>query len=323
MSESTEQASAGNAAAPKAELQSLLKPRRIAVEVIGFLIGAALLTWCIWSAVEDGDWRRLASADPKLILGMAGCSIISLLINGAIFWIVIRPVKPLRLRDMELLNLVTSVLNYAPIRAGLIARVAYHLRVDRLSLLTIGAWLAAIACTLGLVMGAVLAAVLLRGRLDWITAAIIGVLIVGGALITRSLMHVPLVQAQGRGLHVMLRDNAALWGALGLRLIDIAAWTGRMGCAIAILGLPLDGSQVALLAVVAIAMSLVPLGRLGYREAGVALFASYLSMSNDELGKAAEQLALIESAGEAIVAIPLGALALLWYRHRWRLAAQG
>jgi hypothetical protein len=30
-----------------------------------------------------------------------------------------------------------------------------------------------------------------------------------------------------------------------------------------------------------------------------------------------QALALVESAGEALVFIPLGALALLWYRKRW------
>jgi hypothetical protein len=55
----------------------------------------------------------------------------------------------------------------------------------------------------------------------------------------------------------------------------------------------------------------------GYREAGVAFFAQFLGMSGTDFDAARSQLALVESAGEAIVAIPLGAMALLWYRSRW------
>src|SRR5688572_3352180 len=126
--------------------KSLLSPGKMAMQVLGFALGVALLTWCISEAVKGGGegWSKLRNAPGSLVAGLIGCTVVSLAANGALFWIVVRPVHPLRLGHMQLLNLVTSVLNYAPIRAGLIARVAYHLRVDRMSLMLIGGWFAAI-----------------------------------------------------------------------------------------------------------------------------------------------------------------------------------
>ncbi len=127
----------------------------------------------------------------------------------------------------------------------------------------------------------------------------------------------------------MLRDPMSLWGAALLRLVDIAAFTGRMGAAISILGLTLPGSHLVMLAMVALVASLIPLGRLGFREWAVALAAARLSAFGADPGsiesfasfEAWAQLALVESAGEASVVIPAGAVALLWYRQRWRRGA--
>jgi hypothetical protein len=300
--------------------RQMLKPRRLIVEALGFLVGLALLIWCISEAVKGGDWDRVLHADPFLIAGLMLCTIVSLLANGAIFWLTVQPISPLRLRDMVLLNLVTSVLNYAPIRAGLIARIAYHLRVDRLTLVQIGAWLAAVGITLAATIGAVVAATLLRPELDWLWALLLAATLAAGGLLLGAVSRRPVVSRLTRGMEQMLARPACLWGAIGLRLIDVAAFAGRMACAVAILDLPLDARQSLLLAMATIVLTLFPLGRVGYREAGVALAASFIGMGGEEFDAARSQLALVESAGEAMVAIPLGAASLLWYRARWKAA---
>lgn len=304
---------------------SLFSPRKLVTQLAGFALGLALLAWVIKRAIDKASdvgpdeptgWDRLREADPWLIAGLLGCTLLSLVANGALFWVVIRPFAPLKLRHMQLLNLVTSVLNYAPLRAGLIARVAYHLRVDRLGLITIGAWFAAIGFTLVLTLGSVVLATFLRPSFDWLWMLLVAGQLVIGGLLTRMFMRLPIVQKHGRGMHLMLADNGALWGAMALRLVDVAAFAGRMACAVAILDLALSFREILLLSIAAIAASLFPLGRVGYREAGVAAMASILGMNNITAGQSS-QLALIESAGEALVNIPLGAACLLWYRARW------
>ncbi len=105
------------------DISSLLAPKKLLTQIVGFLIGIALLGWCISIAIKGGDWERIFSANPLLVLGLCGCTIVSLVVNGTMFWLVIRPVHRVGLGEMQWLNMVTAILNYAPIRAGLIARV--------------------------------------------------------------------------------------------------------------------------------------------------------------------------------------------------------
>jgi hypothetical protein len=298
------------------------------MQIAGFALGLALLIWCIVGAARGGDWSAVARAPLHLVLGLIVCTLTSLVANGTIFWLVIRPVQPLTWHHMLLLNVTTAVLNYAPIRAGLIARVAYHLKVDRMPVVIMGGWFAAIGYTTVIALGVVVVATLLKQyyELSWVSciAIVIGQIVamgfvtIGSITAAQMFMSPEFVQRVGRGMHRMLRQPVQLWGALVLRLVDIGAFMGRMWCAAAIIGLDqkLTGTQFALLGVTALVMTLFPLGRVGYREAGVALVAPYL-VGIDNIDAALKQLALLESAGEAIVAIPLGSLALLWYRKRW------
>jgi hypothetical protein len=297
----------------------MLRPRRIAVQLVGFAAGAALLVWCISIAASGDGWARIRSAPPGLLAGLAACSLASFALNGAIFWLALRPLRALRLRDLQMLNLVVAVLNYAPIRLGLVARVAYHIRVDRLTLLQIGAWFAAIAFMMVLALGACLGATLLHPEFDlaWLGLVVLA-LALGGAM-TWAMMSQPLVVRHGRGLDRMLRDWRCLAGGLALRLLDIGAFVGRMGFAAAIIGLDLPAGDVLLLGFAALATSLVPFGRVGVREAAVAFVATRLTGAGAGFDVDAQMatLALVESAGEAMLAIPLGAIMLLWYRKRW------
>ncbi|MDY7107821.1 MAG: lysylphosphatidylglycerol synthase domain-containing protein [Planctomycetota bacterium] len=296
----------------------LLTPTKIAVELVGFVIGLALLAWCIAGAIEKGGWERLAHADAGLVAAMLACSLLSALINGAMFWVTIRPLKRLGFWDLQWLNFVGNLLNYAPVRLGAIARVVYHLRVDRLNLLQIGGWFTFIGYILCLGIGSCLLATLARDRLDWIwVALVLGQMALGGVL-TRVVVGNRLLAKYGQGVDRIIAHPGAIWGAIGLRLADLAAYSGRMAIAMTILGISLPATHVIILALVALAASLIPFGRLGFREFCVAITAQRLSMLAADVEANMQQLALVESAGEALIFIPLGAVALLWYRKRWR-----
>ena len=296
----------------------MLSPAKIAVQLLGFAIGLALLAWCIKGAIEKGGWDKLAHANPALVAAMLGCTLLSAFINGSTFWITAQALKPLRFRDMQWLNLVANMLNYAPIRLGALARVLYHLRVDRLGLLQIGGWFAFIGYALALGVGSCLLATLARDRIDWIWAVLVlGQMVLGGLLI-RVFVGNRLLARYGQGVERILADRRALWGALGLRLVDLAAYSARMAIAMSILDIVLPTSHVIILALVALAASLIPFGRLGFREFCVWITAQRLSMLAPVVDSNMQQLALVESAGEALIFIPLGAVALLWYRRRWR-----
>ncbi len=306
----------------EANEKGLLSPRKIAVQLLGFIIGVALLIWCIKGAIDQGKgeqinaWDRLLEADPLLVLAMLGCTAASAIFNGSVFWITAQPFKHLRWLDMQYLNLVGNMLNYAPIRLGAIARVLYHMRVDRLSLLQIGGWFAFIAYALALGVGACLLATLVHDQVDWIWIILVLAQMALGGLLIRVLAGNRLLIQHGRGVEKILEDPRALWGALALRVVDLAAYTARMAIALAILKIELPASHIVLLAIVALTASLIPFGRLGFREFCVAITAQRLSILATDVESNMQLLALVESAGEAIVFIPLGTLSLWWYRRR-------
>ena len=302
--------------------ESMVAPRKLIIHLLGFAIGIALLVWCIIGAIgEDPQgWQRLLHANPLLIAGMLGCTVVSTMLNAANFWLTIRPLRRPGFWNLQWLNLAGNLLNYAPVRLGAIARVAYHFRVDGLSLLQIGGWFAFIGYILILAVGACLLATFIHDRIDWTWAALVLGQMVLGALALRVFVGNRLLVKYGRGIDRILADWTVLWGAVLLRLLDLGAFTGRMVIAMMILDIDLPLSSAAVLAVVALAASLIPSGRLGFREFCVAAAAGWLSMHVADVQANMNQLALVESAGEALVYLPLGGVCLLWYRHRWMTA---
>jgi len=304
--------------------KAMLTPRKIAVQVIAWLIGLGLLALVIHGAIGKGGglemWNRIRAAPPMLVVALVGCTLASTIFNGTTFWITVQPLRHVRWRDMNLLNLFAGMLNYAPVRVGAIARIVYHMRVDRLSLVQIGGWFALVAYVLLLGVGATLLATLVRDRIDWLwLAMVIGQMIVGGAAL-RFIAAVPMIARHARGLDQMALHRRSLWGAIVLRVLDLAAFTGRMAAASMILGMHLPWSHVVVLAIVALVTNLLPFGSLGFREFFVSLAAARLNMDAANTDAVFKQLALLDRAGEALVFIPLGALALPWFRARWRAA---
>ena len=110
------------------------RPRRRWVSVASYGLALALLGLCIWKALEQGSegprsgWQILTEADPVDAAWMGVLVLISILLNGWMFELVLRPFRlerPVGLARMSGLVAATSLLNYLPMRAGMIGRVAY------------------------------------------------------------------------------------------------------------------------------------------------------------------------------------------------------
>ena len=304
--------------APTTEAAALLAPRRLAVQIAGFAAGAALLVWIIRKAIGEGEWDRILHAAPLLVAGLIACTLTSAAVNGTIFFVTVRPLKRIGFWDLQRLNVVAAMLNYAPIRLGSVARVLYHLRVDGLGLLQIGAWFSLVGGIMILGVASCGLATIVHPEVDWLWGLLVaGQLLLGGGAI-RILGSIPLVARHGRGIDAMTIDHWSLWGAIALRTIDLAAFAGRMALAAAILEIHLEAQHTVLLALVAMTASLIPFGRVGFREFCVAVAAERLGMLAGDVEANMNQLALIESAGEVMVFVPLGLLWLGWLRKRWR-----
>jgi len=304
-------------------IRDLLSPRKALFQVICWLVGIGLLVWIVLRALETGDWSKVAQADPLALTILLGCTALSLVLNGTTFWVTFpRFATDRRIGwvDMQMLNLAGNLLNYAPVRLGAVARIIYHHRIDKLGLLQIGAWFAVIAYILALGIGSCLLATLIHDRFDWVWVMLVLAQMVAGTIAAQVIVSHRLIRRYGQGVDAVLHDARGIWSAVALRIADIGAYAGRMGAALYILGIHLPLSHVIVLAIVALAASLIPFGRMGFREFCVAIAGARLGELTTDDAIPWEQLALIESAGEAIIFIPGGLIGLYWYRKRWREA---
>jgi hypothetical protein len=297
-------------------------------QTTGFALGVLFLVWCGKRAFGGGGLEHVTDrlqAAPRWIIAVALLvTLISLVANGVIFWCTIRPVRPLRFVDVQAVNLLAGFLNYAPFRIGLLARIAFHWRVDGIGPAIMSAWIAAVLLSVCVAFVAVALAMPLAPQIGLAgTFLVIVVTCILATWLIRRLTGVEWVRTKVRGAAPMLREVPSFGLAVAMRVTDIIAWTVRMVCVAAILEAPLTTSQAALLGLAAFALALNPLGRFGFREAGVAWIASSLfhgTMSQEELTTTFAQIAVVESAAEAALTIPLGAIAALWCWRRYRRA---
>ena len=299
--------------------------RKIILQVAGFTLGVALIAWCVWGAAKDPEgWQRLREASSASLIGLLLCSLGSIIISGLTFWIAARPLQTLGVQDQQWINALACMLNYAPVRLGMFVRAAYAIKVDHLRAVELVAWFASVAFTFVVALAAITA-----GTLAWIqfgawtffpTLIIIAML---GGFSGRWCATLRMVQKRAQGLERLITNPTALWGSIALHILDLFFATGRVLLAIQILGLPLNLAQTCLISMASFAASLNPLGRLGFREAAVAFTAGALSIGGlAGMENKFQTLAVIESAGEALVAIPVGMLALYPIWKRFKLSKQ-
>jgi hypothetical protein len=307
---------------------------KIAMQVAGFVVGCALVVWCAQRAFAKGGagLDKLWNAEPWLVAVLLLSTLGSIACSGYTFWAIVRPIRRFGIVEMQAVNLMASLFNYAPVRLGLFLRCLFHWRVERMPGTDIAAWIVGVAIvTLG-TLGSAIAAGLVQipaGRselaLDWMWFATYAACIVAGSALTIFVCRRPVLSRFLKGGERALNDPSALAGGLAFRTIDVAMWSLRMWAAAKIVGVSLNPAQAALLAGVAILGAGNPLGRIGWREALVAVVAPYIvtgTSSPEELDMLTSQLALLESASEAILTIPLGILGSIWCMWAIRRAAK-
>lgn len=322
MNDSTEPASAAapvSRVASETEPGRRLTPLRATLQIVGFAAGLGVLAWCINNAVQSGNFEHLHAAGWRDTIPLVTCTLISMIANGAIFWALIRPMTPLRLLDLQLINCIVNLLNYAPVRLGLITRVTYHRRVDRLSYPTLVAWYAAFALLYLIMLGSLVAASLIRPQFDFIWCAVlVAFLCVAGAAVWYVSQH-HLVTSRLRGADRFLAFPTTIAIAMGLRMIDVAAYIGRLHFSFRLLDTDIRVHDTITLALISMIGNLSPAGALGLREGAVTFFGQYLT--DPTLAGARSAAILVDRAAEAAVFIPLGLGAFVWLvvtlrRHR-------
>ncbi|MFN0131013.1 MAG: hypothetical protein ACKVW3_00520 [Phycisphaerales bacterium] len=286
--------------------------------VAGFVIGTALLLAAGWAVWRGGGSIRVAwaaaSSRPALIplaimLPLANWVVVSLS-----FWVLMRRHGRVGAGEMTLLIGAAWLLNYLPLRAGMVGRVAYHKAVNRIavgdSVRVMVINLACGAAATGLTLG--LAVVLARASASaWVWGVALG--------------------APAAGL--------VAWGAAGgwrgwlpsvllLRYADVLIWVARYWVVFRLTGTPIDlpaAAAVTAACQVALAVPIVGNG-LGVREWAVGLTAAALpaalvvSPMTTTQGLTAD---LANRAAELVVALPVGIVSAVLLARRRGLQAAG
>ncbi len=307
-------------------------PLQLTLQIIGFLAGIALLGWCVAVALrpENRDQlARLREAQPWEIAALLGLTATSLIVNGLSFWATIRPLRPIAAPAVLATNALATFLNYLPFKVGALARVAIHNRRDRVPLLTIGAWFAAMTVLISAALTPLIAASFWRRTVDglWWAASIGGLVlsffaVVGVArifagprgkarlasLASRLGWSWParlLGSAAFAQLHsglTMLADAKASALTMLFRVADIAVQSLRFVLVAHIIHEPLTFANAFLAASTYFVIGVVsPAGMLGAREGGTAALVSVPASAT-----------LLVGAGEIIVNL-VGALIAIAY----------
>lgn len=302
-----------------------------------YALAVALLAACVWVGYAhiQAGWEKLRHASPGDIGLMLGAIAANIVLDGIVFWLVLIPFKPRRpvgLTEMTALIAATSLLNYLPMRAGMIGRSAYlkhqhavAYRVSVVLILAIAAWTSAIYLLLG-------ALTIWRKQLDpaWWVGAALGLLLLAILSIEalrysrrwapRRLWryfddaHQAITWLSQRGFV----GFAGTWLMLVLRAAGLGARVIVLSTAARIFGTPIGAGTALLFAACGTyATMLAPLPNgLGLRESIYGLMAQAgLAGSTLPDGATGLALGLIERAVEAIVFVVLGTLGLLYVRH--------
>lgn len=327
---------------PAAGTSSGRRMARVTFQVAAFILGLAMLGWCVSQAFQPANrdqLERLSDAAAWQIGALIALSLLSVVLDGVIFWVTLRPVRRLRPADVVAVNALAVFLAYLPFKLSVICRAAVHNRRDKVPLATIGAWFAAVALLLLAAVVPLVVASLWRGRIDaaWWAAAV-GLALAGcGALVGVARMfrgdqgidrlhrlvdplRLRFVQSFLRtrvwaNLHdgfAMIASPWATAAAVILRVVQMAAQGARFAVAADILGQHLGAGDALLVALVFfIAGVLSPAGNLGFREFFATRLAGPLAIAHSS---SFAPVPLLVGATDAVVNLGCAAAALAWLR---------
>jgi hypothetical protein len=282
-------------AAP-ARLGRILRSRR---RLLGSIAGIALLVAAVWAAAGDAEaWRAVASARADWRLWGVAISLPALnwLVISLSFWALLSRYGRIEATEMTALIGSAWLLNYLPMRPGLVGRLAYHKIVNQIPVRA-----AAGVTILGMVATGFGALLLLA------VAGALGADAGGGAWTLGLVLPAVIL---GAGTLALWARGGELWRlgvVLALRYVDVLIWAGRYVVSFALIGSPIAVETALALAIVSQIAMLVPIAGngLGLREWAIGLTAAYLTAVDPQAGLAAD---LVNRAVEVLVAVPVGLL---------------
>lgn len=266
----------------------------IPMQVSRFTLGLALAAAAGWMALRTVDFSNIPPLQPHLVALMAVAVTGSLAMTAVLFWVVTLSFdtrSPVPLWRMTLLITASGLLNYLPLRVGMVGRGVYlffkhalpatHYMMSLMVVLAVSLWVAlVVAVPLGLWP--------LWGW--WVSAGGLAV----GALLTPTIAR-----------RLLMRRTVASWSWILLKAIDLMVTAIRLRLAFAVFGQAIDWREALLVASASMLMGLVALtpNALGMREWAVGLVTAWMLPVAVGVGAMAT---LLDRAMEAVVFTALG-----------------
>lgn len=233
------------------------------------------------------------------IIGLVVSMLLTILVTGVQFQLLL---ARHRLPALEMQGLIagSALLNFLPLKAGLLGRLAYHQVVHGIRPLETAR-----------------AMILARG------AGLFVIVLTAIALYCRDILDGPLwawalIPAVIPGWFIMPRFTRTAGVVVVLKYVDLLLMAVRYRCAFELMGQPVDFSICMALASIGMLAGAIPFltGGLGLREWLVGWLATMLVAlpAALELGVLAD---LINRAAELVVLVPVGGAAVLWLRPRF------
>lgn len=285
---------------------------RLAVQGVGFAVGLGLLAWAVMLALSEKNRTSLEmiwNAEKLVVLGLLALSAASVLLNGVMFWVVLRPLKRLHPVDVALTNAIAAFLSVLPFKINLLTRLLIHHRRDGVSFKDILSWLGAMTALAFSVLVPVGLAGLWRGTMDalwWLVAA-------GGSLACAGLGvwlgHLALrwrvLQVMSLGSDRIARHWPTVLAHTGLRWLDVALLCLRFVAAAHAAHVDLPLEKIVLLATTYFLLSVfAPAGALGFREMGTAGVGVAAGAATEEVALVALIVTATELVASGLLCVP-------------------
>ncbi|MEL6795788.1 MAG: hypothetical protein AAFO89_03095 [Planctomycetota bacterium] len=283
-----------------------MNPRRARARnaIIGFAVGIALIAAAAWMLVGQADSlskARAAAVDAPwwLVAAMLLTPVANAAVVAWSFQIIMNRFGRVPFGDMAALIGSAWLLNYLPMRPGLVGRLAYHKAVHKVSFRNSIAVSVALALMTGLAAGHLLAV--------WLAFLAHTGLGIAVTIVSIGLVLIAANIAADRSPAGAV-PRGALRLALALRYVDLAIWALRFVIAFEIVGEPIPFLVGLMLAAAVQLAYLFPLtgAGLGVVEWAVA-FVAPLAVPIDPATAIAA--ALVNRAAELAAAVPVGLLA--------------
>lgn len=293
-------------------------PRRIILQLLGFLIGIALFAWAVVMASAESNRvyiERIIEAPPRLLIGLIALTVLSIVFNALCFWAVVRPIKRLSTIDVISVNAISTVLSILPFKVSVLARAFIHYRRDAIGIRDLVSWFAAMSALSLAALLPALAATLWRGQADllWWISAIAGPILCTalGVGVCMKFNHWRIIRISSIGGWRLLRSPAIATEQLLYRFIDLVGLAGRFWIGSRIIGLDLSLDQGLLLGTgYFLSAVLAPAGALGFAEMG----ATALGAAVGHDAGAVTSLALLITASQFPTAFVMAVAG--WFRLR-------